>query len=229
MGALVALTGVEHRYPSAGGGAPGPEVLRGIDLEIESGSTLAIVGPSGCGKTTLLNVIGGLEVPTAGRVEVDGRDLGALSDDERAAFRSTTVGFIFQFHHLLPQLTALENVLVPALVTGAAGDAKTVDRARELLAAVGLGERADHRPGALSGGERQRVAVVRALINRPKLVLGDEPTGSLDEAGADALARVLTDLREREGAALVVVTHSPRIAERMDRACALHEGRIKTP
>ncbi len=217
---LVELEGVEHRY-AAVEAAAGPAVLRGVDLRVEAGESLAVVGPSGCGKSTLLNVIGTLQRPTAGRVRFEGRDLAELDADALAALRNGSIGFVFQSHHLLPQCSALENVLVPTLVRkGASAEA----RAKKLLARVGLGERVAHRPAELSGGECQRVAVVRALINEPRLLLADEPTGSLDEESADELSDLLAELNRDEGVALVCVTHSQRLAERMGRVLSLRNG-----
>ncbi|HYF00736.1 MAG TPA: ABC transporter ATP-binding protein [Planctomycetota bacterium] len=219
--ALVETIGVTKVY-----GGPGAEtrVLDGVDLRIAAGESVAIVGPSGCGKSTLLNILGTLDRPTSGRVMLDGRELTALDGADLAEVRARTVGFVFQLHHLLPQCSILENVLVPALA--ADGAAKAEARARTLLERVGLTPRLDHRPGQLSGGECQRAAVVRALINRPRLLLADEPTGSLDRAGAERLADLLRELNREEGVALVAVTHAPRLAERMGRVLELRDGRL---
>jgi lipoprotein-releasing system ATP-binding protein len=200
-------------------------VLEEVSLELDAGALVAIVGPSGCGKSTLLNIIGTLDRPSAGTVEFEGRDLLRLNEKERAAFRNREVGFVFQQHHLLPQCTVLENVLIPTLVNRNRGDA--TERALQLLARVGLSERLEHRPGKLSGGERQRVAVVRALLNRPKLLLADEPTGSLSAEGSDALMDLLLELNREEGMALVVVTHSMAVAQRMGRMLTLEKGRLR--
>ncbi len=200
-------------------------VLKGITLEIERGRSIAIVGPSGCGKSTLLNIIGGLDHATSGRVRFDGRDLAGLGDDELARIRSREIGFIFQLHHLLPQCTVLENVLVPTLAgRGGGSGAAMRDRAKALLVRVGLADRASHRPGELSGGQRQRVAVARALINGPKLLLADEPTGSLDEDSARSIAQLLVDLNRDEGVTLVVATHSQDLASRIGHVMELSRG-----
>ena len=194
------------------------EVLASVDLEVHAGETVAIVGPSGSGKSTLLNVIGGLVVPTSGSVRFAGREVSALSANALAEFRNRSIGFVFQAHHLLPQCTALENVLVPTLVDpDRQRRAAAAVRARELLDHVGLGARLHHRPASLSGGECQRVAVVRALINRPPLLLADEPTGSLDAHAADELGELLLALNARESVALITVTHSLRLAARMSK------------
>jgi len=228
---LVELQGVSRRYAGAGGsreGAPtGPLVLADVSLSIAAGESVAVLGPSGSGKSTLLNLIGALDRPTSGRVLLEGTDLGALDDDALARVRNEKLGFVFQAHHLLPQCTALENVLVPTLVhPDASLRAGAEGRARELLARVGLGARADHRPAQLSGGECQRVAVVRALINRPRLLLADEPTGSLDAASAAELADLLCGLNADEGVTLVTVTHSRELAARMGRALELAGGKL---
>lgn len=216
---LLNLTDITKVYP----GTPDPvRVLAGVSLDVASGESLAIVGPSGCGKSTLLNIIGTLDTPTSGSLTFDGRDILTFDDAERAQFRNQSVGFVFQLHHLLPQCTALENVLVPALVRSGSDDAHP--RAMQLLKRVGLANRLRNRPGELSGGERQRVAVARALINRPRLLLADEPTGSLSRQGADDLARLLLELNEEEGLALVVVTHSPSVARMMGRVLVLRGG-----
>lgn len=216
---LLNLTDITKVYP----GTPDPvRVLAGVSLDVASGESLAIVGPSGCGKSTLLNIIGTLDTPTSGSLTFDGRDILTFDDAERAQFRNQSVGFVFQLHHLLPQCTALENVLVPALVRSGSDDAHP--RAMHLLERVGLANRLRNRPGELSGGERQRVAVARALINRPRLLLADEPTGSLSRQGADDLARLLLELNEEEGLALVVVTHSPSVARMMGRVLVLRGG-----
>jgi ABC-type lipoprotein export system ATPase subunit len=225
---LVRLAGVTKAYAGVGSEAE-TVVLRGVDLEIQAADAIAILGPSGSGKTTLLNILGTLEPPSSGTVTWEGQDVFALSPDELAAFRNQKIGFVFQHHHLLPQCTAFENVLVPTLAGVARERAGVEARAKALLEQVGLGARLSHRPAQLSGGERQRVAVVRALINRPRLLLADEPTGSLDEEAADALGELLLELNEKEGVALVLVTHSRRLGERMDRILEIHRGALATP
>ena len=225
MAPLLELQGVAKTYDPVEGQAN--QVLAGIDLVVEEGETLSIVGPSGSGKSTLLFVIGTLEPPTAGRVLWEGRDLAQLPGNELARFRNREIGFVFQQHHLLPQLSAFENVLVPTLAGQGSEDRETLQaRARDLLTAVGLSERMAHRPAQLSGGERQRVACVRALINGPRLLLADEPTGSLDRRSADELTELLVALNEREGVAVITVTHAPRLAERMQRQLELVDGRL---
>ncbi len=215
---LVELAGVTKSFGST-------SVLKGIDLQVSPGESVAVTGPSGCGKSTLLNIIGTLDLPTSGRVVVDGKDAATLTERERAAVRSGVVGFVFQLHHLLPQCTVLENVLVPALIAKGAGEAE--ERARRFLDRVGLSECLSKRPGQLSGGEGQRVAVVRALINKPKLVLADEPTGSLDREGAESLVELLRDLNREEGTALILVSHAPSLAERMGRVLRLRDGKLE--
>lgn len=225
---LIELHDVHKRYASPDGPEP-VSVLRALNLEVAEGEAVAVVGPSGSGKSTLLHLMGGLDRPTAGTVSVGGRDLAALGDAELAAFRNREVGFVFQMHHLLPQCTVLENVLVPTLPNRAAIDAGAVtERARALLAEVSLGHRLNHRPAALSGGEQQRVAVVRALINQPRLVLADEPTGSLDHAAALALWELLVTLNRKHGTTLVAVTHAVELAQRLDRVLHLRDGTVGT-
>jgi lipoprotein-releasing system ATP-binding protein len=195
-----------------------------VSFDLVAGQSLAITGPSGSGKSTLLHLIGALDTPSGGRIEIDGREVYRLPETDLARFRNTTIGFVFQDHHLLPQYSVRENVLIPTLAFGnGAGDADS--RARELLDRMGLGERLDHRPAELSGGERQRVAVARALINRPRLLLCDEPTGSLDAENADAVARLLFELHGENGTLLIAVTHSEDIASRFERRIELREGR----
>ena len=204
------------------------EVLRDISLKVGAGASVAVVGPSGSGKSTLLNMIGALDRPTSGRVVLDGQDLAGLSDVELARVRNHKIGFVFQLHHLLPQCTVLENALVPTLADrGRAGSQEVQGRAMELLERVGLDDWLLHRPGELSGGQLQRVAVVRALINRPKLLLADEPTGSLDSKSADKIADLLVELNRSEGVAMVVVTHSAGLAGRMGRVMELSEGQLR--
>jgi ABC-type lipoprotein export system ATPase subunit len=204
-------------------------VLQGINLEIQAGESAAIVGPSGCGKSTLLNIIGTLDRPTSGQVLLEGQDLAKLDEAQLAATRNRQIGFIFQAHHLLPQCTVLENVLVPTLASGAnPGRATAPERARRLLERVGLGQRCDHRPGQLSGGERQRVAVVRALINQPRLLLADEPTGALDRVAAGELSRLLGELNLEEKVTLILVTHAEDLAQKMGRRFQLLDGQLKT-
>lgn len=221
---LLKIEQVTMRYDSLDG-VEAPPVLREVNLTVRQGESVAVVGPSGSGKSTLLNVIGTLDRPTSGRVVLEGRDLSRLDDVELAAVRNRCIGWVFQFHHLLPQCTVLENVLVPTLVSPAeAGEEPVEHRARRLLGRVGLAERLSHRPGQISGGERQRAAVVRALINRPKLLLADEPTGSLDRAASDNLTDLLIDLNREEGVTLIVVTHSMDVARRMGRLIRIADG-----
>ena len=226
MGAdpLLRLEGVTKAF---GAGSGQTEVLRGVDLTLGAGASVAVVGPSGCGKSTLLNIAGALEPPTSGRVLFAGEDLTAQGPDALAAFRAASLGFVFQHHHLLPQLTAVENALLPALAEpGGSTPSDLRDRAESLLERVGLADRMGHRPGALSGGERQRVAVVRALVLGPRLVLADEPTGSLDEAYAEGLGELLLEQVTEEGAALLLVTHSAALAARAAGTVTLREGRV---
>jgi len=194
---------------------------------VAEGETLAVVGPSGSGKSTLLNLMGALDRATTGSVRLGNLDLGTLSDAELAAVRNQTIGFIFQLHHLLPQCTALENVLVPTLAGHAPGQGDTVGHARDLLARVGLEHRMNHLPGQLSGGERLRVAVARSLVNRPQIVLADEPTGSLDREATERVVELLLSLNEEDGVALVFVTHAKDVASRLNRVCRLEDGELR--
>jgi ABC-type lipoprotein export system ATPase subunit len=220
---LAELSNVTKSYRSDAGAVP---VLNGISLTIAEGETVAITGPSGCGKSTLLNLLGALDQADSGEIRVAGRDLTKLDAQQLAEFRNTTVGFVFQLHHLLPQCTVLENVLVPSIVRKDADRATLRARAAQLLGAVGLSHRLDHRPGQLSGGERQRAAVARALINSPKLLLADEPTGALDRATAERLADLLAEVHQREKITIVMVTHSPELACRMGRMLGLVDGKL---
>ena len=223
-GVLLAVdrVGKTYRYP---GGTETVEVLRDVTLQVASGESVAILGPSGSGKSTLLNLAGALDRPTSGRVVLDGEDLAEMDDARLTALRNRRIGFVFQLHHLLPHLTCLETVLVPALAGGAAGG-EVCARARELLARVGLSARESYMPGQLSGGERQRAAVVRALINRPVILLADEPTGALDRASAGALADLLLELNRDDGLTMLVVTHAEDLAARMGRVVELRDGRL---
>lgn len=207
--------------------APPVRVLYGINLQIEQGEAIAFLGPSGSGKSTLLNIIGTLDRPTSGKAILKGQDLASLDDVQLATFRNQHIGFVFQAHHLLPQCTVLENVLLPTLAMSQSDKNKQAqERAHRLLARVGLESRRDHRPGQLSGGERQRVAVVRALINQPELLLADEPTGALDRAAANELSTLLLDLNREERVTLIVVTHALDLAKRLQRQYELRDGRL---
>jgi ABC-type lipoprotein export system ATPase subunit len=227
--ALLNLVGVTKRYDSPGN-TGSLTILDQVSLTVARGESLAIVGPSGSGKSTLLQIIGTLDRPTSGQVTLNGQDLNQLDDLQLAAVRNRQIGFVFQAHYLLPQCTVLENVLVPTLAkpsTSTEGRVEPAEtRATRLLKRVGLADRVTHRPGELSGGERQRVAVVRALINQPQLLLADEPTGSLDHASAQQLGQLLVELNHEEGVTVILVTHALELAQRMGRVMELKDGRL---
>jgi lipoprotein-releasing system ATP-binding protein len=217
---VVRLTGLTRSFEQGGVRI---DVLRGIDLTVAPGEIVALLGPSGSGKSTMLQAIGLLEGGFGGKIEIAGTDASNLTSDERTTLRRDRIGFVYQFHHLLPDFTAQENVVIPQLVAGA--DQTTADaRATELLGVLGLAERLSHRPSQLSGGEQQRVAVARALANRPTLVLADEPTGNLDEATAGRVLDQFLELVRGTGSAAIVATHNERLAKAMDRVLRLHEG-----
>jgi lipoprotein-releasing system ATP-binding protein len=217
---VIRLTGLARSFEQGGVKI---DVLRGIDLSIMPGEIVALLGPSGSGKSTLLQAVGLLEGGFSGRIEMAGTDASNLPSSERTRLRREHLGFVYQFHHLLPDFNALENVMLPQLVSGVQR-AQAVQRARELLTALGLEHRLNHRPSQLSGGEQQRVAVGRALANKPDLVLADEPTGNLDEATADKVLAQFLELVRGQGSAALVATHNERLAARMDRVLRLHEG-----
>ena len=219
---VLSCTDVRKSFTEAGQAL---EVLRGVDLVVGRGETLAIVGASGSGKTTLLQILGGLDLPSSGVVRIAGHSLAELSDAARGTLRNRALGFVYQFHHLLPEFTALENVEMPLRIARVpAREARPA--ATGLLTRVGLGERLAHRPGMLSGGEQQRVAVARALVRQPSLLLADEPTGDLDERTGDALHTLLRDMHREFGLTAVMATHNPRLAEQCDRVLRLEAGRL---
>lgn len=220
--ATLIARGLEKSYPTPGGPL---RILDGVDFALERGSALAIIGPSGAGKSTLLYLLGALDTPTKGTVTLQGENPHAMNPTQQAAFRNKHVGFVFQDHHLLPQCTVLENVLIPTLA-GAGVTAEVEARARQLLERVGLSARLDHLPAKLSGGERQRVAVCRALIHQPTLLLADEPTGNLDRTSADAVGTLLLDLHREQNTILLCVTHSLELAGRFPRKFELRDGHL---
>ncbi len=217
---VFSLAGIVRTYRQ---GRKTLEVLRGCGLDVREGETVALVGPSGAGKSTLLHVAGLLEKPDAGEVFVSGEACGNLGDDARSLLRRHNIGFVYQYHHLLPEFSALENIVIPQIISGT-GKAEARKRAGQLLDDLGLSERADHRPGQLSGGEQQRVAIARALANAPKILLADEPTGNLDPHTADDVFAMLLALARSAGLAAVVATHNPKMAALMDRMVRLEEG-----
>lgn len=218
---IITVEGLTKRYEAL-------EVLKGVSLTVTRGEVVAIVGPSGAGKTTLLHAMGALSDFDGGKVVVDGVDVGALSGDAAADFRNRHIGLVFQFHYLLPEFTALENVAIPALIAGRSRE-EAEGEARSLLSVVGLGERLAHKPSQLSGGEQQRVAIARALINRPALLLADEPSGNLDTRTRDEIHRLFFDLRDKLGLTVVVVTHDNQLAAMSDRRIEIVDGCIVTP
>ena len=206
-------------------GGEAVEVLRGVNLRVNAGEIVALVGPSGAGKSTLLHLAGLLEAPDTGMVWIAGEDTGGMNDDARTRMRRNNIGFVYQYHHLLPEFSALENIVVPQIIAGL-GRRKARGRAMELLGALGLADRAKHRPGMLSGGEQQRVAIARALANAPRILLADEPTGNLDPETADKVFAVLLQLTRGAGLAALVATHNRDLASRMDRTLMLDQGAV---
>ncbi len=223
MNSILSAINVHKTYQN---GPEITEVLRGIDLDVKQGEVVIIIGPSGVGKSTLLHLIGSLDKPTTGEIHINGQNVFELNDKQLAGFRNKNIGFVFQFHHLLPEFTALENVMLPGMMYSNDLNQLNVD-ASALLAEVGLDNRLNHKPNQLSGGERQRVAVARALINNPKLVLADEPTGNLDKNNSKALYRQILNLNEKLNQTFIIVTHNEIMAERASRVIELEDGQVK--
>jgi lipoprotein-releasing system ATP-binding protein len=221
--AALELAGVERVFRQGGVELA---VLNGIDLVLRAGELVALVGPSGAGKSTLLHLAGLLERPSAGEIRIAGEKCGNLSDERRTLLRRSTLGFVYQFHHLLPEFSALENVMIPQMIAGV-GRGAARDKATTLLRRVGLGERLGHRPARLSGGEQQRVAIVRALANDPKVLLADEPTGNLDHATGDSVMATLIEMTRATGLAALIATHNLDLARRLDRIVVLEDGKLK--
>ncbi len=218
---------VKNLYKTYQNGPQKVEVIKGIDLDIPKGNVIIIVGPSGVGKSTLLHLVGGLDQPTSGEVLIDGKDIFQLSDKELAVFRNKNIGFVFQFHHLLPEFTALENVMIPGMMHET--NLTEIEKgARDLLTEVGLSERLTHKPSQLSGGEQQRVAVARALINKPKLILADEPTGNLDKQNSQALYRLILSLNKKFNQTFLIVTHNEMMAAQASQVIDMEDGKIKS-
>lgn len=224
MRPLIEGVGLVKRY-AANGSREEVRVLNGTDLAVRRGESVAVMGASGSGKSTLLHLLGGLDRPTAGDVRFDGESINAFTAEQLAAYRNRRIGFIFQFHHLLPEFTALENILMPTLIRGV-DPAETRQRAMDLMERLQIAHRASHRPSECSGGEQQRIAIARALINRPDLVLADEPTGNLDQANAAVVLDLLLDVRAAEGLTMILVTHDPLIAARCGRSVLLRGGQV---
>lgn len=222
---LLEGTGLAKSYPSKGGKGQ-LRVLDGVDIHVEAGESLAITGSSGSGKSTLLHLLGGLDRPDHGAIRFQGKDLSSLSSDELAKWRNAHVGFVFQFHYLLPEFTAIENVWMPALIHNKMQPSEAVKRAEHLLGLVGLADRTEHRPSELSGGEQQRVAVARALMNRPSILLADEPTGNLDDRNTEILMDLLLELQRSENLAMVLVTHDLGLTERCQRSIQLQKSNV---
>jgi lipoprotein-releasing system ATP-binding protein len=224
MNRILLLQAVTKTYKN---GPLNVEVLKGIDLEVQAGQLILIMGPSGVGKSTLLHLIGGLDNPTSGTIEINGTNMTKISENDKARFRNANIGFVFQFHHLLPEFTALENVLIPGMMHAKSKPA-LVEEAQYLLNEVGLSDRLHHRPGELSGGEQQRVAVARALINRPRLILADEPTGNLDKRNTEALYQLIMDLNKKYKQTFIIVSHNEVMARNASRVIELEDGKVKS-
>jgi len=224
----ISVKSLTKQFPTPTGSL---QILDGIDVVIQPENNLAVIGPSGSGKSTFLHIVGTLDHPSGGEISILGQDPSVLTEHQLAEFRNQSIGFVFQDHHLLPQLTARENVVIPAIAQGKANRSHQ-DRAAELLTSVGLKDRMDHRPNQLSGGERQRVAVARALMNEPKIILADEPTGSLDQVNAEAIGELLLELQKQHALTLVCVTHNDDLAKRFDQTFRLEQGKfgdVKSP
>lgn len=222
-GAILSLRGVTRTYPTAQGGLT---VLKGVDLEVMPGEVVGLIGPSGSGKSSLLHAAGLLERPTSGQVLIDGEDVGGLDERARTRLRLHRIGFVYQFHHLLPEFDALDNVALPMRIAGV-GEAEARRRATDTLTALGLGQRVTHQPAQLSGGEQQRVAIARALANSPRLLLADEPTGNLDPVTSQAVFEALRELAKTTGVAALIATHNMELAGHMDRVFALKDGHLE--